>query len=231
MDEENCYTGFSRHHSRNITGSNLFVLFGINQNSRVDHTQIETSFPIYNDARFFRDLRCQYRHLRGIFRYRLSPFIFSHCSFMKYTRFYVNELAHVGPRLPVDPVYVYSPRRPGPHENPPISAHEFNRRFYLSLCNPCGRAEAVTRIPKRIQRFQTNLHVNGREDMWGLHVELRPSFLRILFWQITITVGGWALMAWWLVNHKEDLQGASVPITIILTAIAALWVPLWEKMK
>ena len=231
VDLEKHSTGSNGHHSRNNTDISLFVLFGINQNSRVDHAQIETKFSTDNDARFFCDLRCRYYHLRGIFRFWLSPFIFSHCSFVKYTRFYVNELAHTGPSLPVDPIYVYSPRPPGPHEDPPISAHEFNRRFYLDLCNPCGRAEAVVRIPKRIKRFQTNLHVDGREDMWGLHVEMRPSFLRILLWQIAITAGGWVLMAWWLVNHKQDLQGASVPVTIIMTAIAALWVPLWEKIN
>lgn len=150
---------------------------------------------------------------------------------MKYTRFFVNELAYVGSSLPLDSIYVYRPRPLGPHENPPISAHEFNRRFYLSLCNLCGRTEAVGRIPKRVKRFQTSLHVNGREDMWGLQVELRPSFFRILLWQIAITAGGWMLIVWWLVNHRNDLQGASVPVTLILTAMVTLWVPLSEKMK
>ena len=209
----------------------FFVLLGVKQTSRIEHTQLETLGSTYSDSRFFNDLRDQYRSLRGFYRYWLSPFVFSHCSFVKYTRFYVNELAHVGLNLPVDPAYVYAPRPPGPHEDPPISAHEFNRRFYTTLCNPCGRSEAVTRIPKRSQRFQTNLHVDGREDMWGLHVELCPSFFRVLLWQIAVTAGGWALMAWWLVHHKNDLQGASVPVTIIMTALMALYVPLWERMK
>ncbi|KAL9610215.1 MAG: hypothetical protein Q9167_005064 [Letrouitia subvulpina] len=227
-DSENNFPGSS---GRLTVQADLFILFGIIQNSKVDHTQIEIRSPNSNDAHFFNDLRCQYRHLRGFLRHWLSPFIFSHCCFVKYTRFFVNELAYVGSDLPVDPNYVYSPRPPGPHEDPPISAHEFNRRFYLSLCNPCGRTEAVERIPKRVKRFQTSLHINGREDMWGLQVELRPSFFRILLWQIAITAGGWMLMVWWLVNHKNDLQGASVPVTLILTAMVALWVPLWEKMK
>ena len=82
-----------------------------------------------------------------------------------------------------------------------------------------------------MKRFQTNLHVDGREDMWGLQVELRPSFLRVLLWQIAITAGGWVLMAWWLAHHEDDLQGASVPVTIILTAVVTLWMPLSAKMK
>ena len=208
----------------------LFVLLGVKQNSRIDHKELETSGLTYSDSSFFNDLREQYRCLRG-YRYWLSPFVFSHCSFVKYTRFYEGELAPRGLSLPVDEAYVYTPRPPGDHEDPPISAHEFNRRFYTTRCNPCGKAEAVTRIPKRKHRFQTHLHARGREDLWGLHVELCPSFFRLLLWQIAVTAGGWAMMAWWLVHHKNDLQGASVPITIIMTALMALYVPLWEKMK
>ncbi|KAG8525377.1 uncharacterized protein KY384_009021 [Bacidia gigantensis] len=210
----------------------LFVLFAIHQSSKIDHTQIETKIPkIHDDAMFFANLRTEYRLLRGLLRYWLSPFVFSHCSFVKYTRFYVNELAHIGPSLPTDSLYVYHPRPPGPHDDPPISSHEFNRRFYSTLCNPCGRGEALERIPKRMKRFQTHIHVDGREHMWGLQVELRPSFIRVLLWQIAITAAGWALLGWWLSRHRGDLQGAAVPITLILTALVALWVPLWERMK
>ncbi|KAL9630473.1 MAG: hypothetical protein Q9164_006397 [Protoblastenia rupestris] len=209
----------------------FYILFCINKRSQIQHTQIQTRKHINNDADFMTTLRSEYRRLRGLARYYLSPFIFSHCSFVKYTRFYVNELAHIGPSLPTDSSYVYSPRPPGPHDDPPISPHEFHRRFYSNHCNPCGRGEALDRIPKRLKPFQVNLHINGREDMWGLQVELRPSFLRILIWQIVITAGGWVFMAWWLSRGKADLQSAAVPITIILSALIALWVPLSEAMK
>ena len=215
---------------RSIQGI-VFLLLGINQTARIDHNQLELGLAVYNDAGLFREIRRQYRQLRGFLRYWLSPFIFSHCSFMKYTRFFTNELALIGEDLPVDPQYLYQPRPPGPHDDPPISAHEFRRRFYSESCNPCGRSEAIERIPKRTRRFQTHLHVDGREDMWGLQFELRPSFLRILLWQVVITAGGWALMVYWLMNHRNDLQGAGVPITLILSAMVALWVPLSDKMK
>ncbi|KAL9123905.1 MAG: hypothetical protein Q9217_006710, partial [Psora testacea] len=211
--------------------TDLYILFCINQSSHIQHTQIHAQKYLHDDAHFINMLRSEYRRLRGLIRYHLSPFIFSHCSFVKYTRFYVNELAHVGPSLPVDPTYVYHPRPPGPHQDPPISPHEFYRRFYSDHCNPCGRGEALERIPKRLNRFQISLHVDGREDMWGLHVELRPSFLRILIWQIAITAGGWIFMAWWLSKGTGDLQGAAVPVTIILSALVVLWVPLWEGLK
>ena len=67
--------------------------------------------------------------------------------------------------------------------------------------------------------------------MWGLHVELQPSFLVVLMWQVAITAGGWAFMGWWLSRHQGDLQNAAVPVTIIVTAMMALWAPIGKGMR
>lgn len=207
-----------------------FVLFCIYQRSQIHHAQIEAA-KCRNDEDFFAKLRHEYRCLRGFWRFWFSPMQFDHCEFVKFTRFYVNELARVGRDLPLDSIYQYSPRPPGPHEDPPISPHEFRRRFYTTLSNPCGRHEALERIPKRQKRFQVNLHVDGREDMWGLHVELRPCFLIIILWQVYISAAGWGFMGWWLSRHRGDLQNAAVPATLILTALMTLWLPLCKIMK
>jgi hypothetical protein len=207
-----------------------YILFCIYQRSQIWHAQIRTT-KCRTDEDFFDQLRQEYRRLRGFWRFWLSPLQFDHCEFVKFTRFYVNELAKVGRDLPIDLVYQYNPRPPGPRDDPPISPHEFRRRFYTHLANPCGRGEAMERIPKRQKRFQVNLHVDGREDMWGLHAELRPCFLIILTWQIIITAGGWAFMGWWLSRHNGDLQNAAVPITLIVSALLMLWVPISESMK
>ena len=66
--------------------------------------------------------------------------------------------------------------------------------------------------------------------MWGLHVELRPCLLVVLMWQIVITAGGWAFMGSWLSSHKGDLQNAAVPVTLIVTAVMALWAPMRKGM-
>ena len=59
--------------------------------------------------------------------------------------------------------------------------------------------------------------------MWGLHVELGPSFLAVMMWQVVITAGGWVFMGWWLLRHSGGFQDAAVPIKIILTAMLTLW--------
>lgn len=212
------------------TRKNQYVLFCLYQKSQIQHAQIEAA-KCRTDEDFFEDMRRAFRRLRGFWRFWFSPFQFDHCEFVKFTRFYVNELARVGRSLPLDFIYQYSPSPPGPHEDPPISPHEFRRRFYTNLINPCRRQEALERIPKRQKRFQVNLHVDGREDMWGLHVELRPCFLIIILWQMLITAAGWGFMGWWLSRHGGDIQSAAVPVTLIITAVMALWVPIHDSMK
>ncbi|KAK0516509.1 hypothetical protein JMJ35_001112 [Cladonia borealis] len=214
----------------NPNSKDLYVLFCVYQKSQILHSQILAT-KCQNDQVFFENLRLEFRRLRGFFRFWFSPLQFSHCDFVRFTRFYVNELAKVGLSLPNDLIYEYNPRPPGPHDDPPISPHEFRRRFHTPLGNPCGRSEALERIPKRQKRFQINLHVDGREDMWGLLVELQPCFLVVLVWQIAITGGGWAFMGWWLSKHHGDLQDAAMPITLIITALMALWVPIGKGMR
>ena len=206
--------------SANSEGStgDTYVLFCIYQRNLVRHAVIEAS-KYQNDEAFFEELRKAFRRLRGFWQYWLSPFQFDHCEFWKFTRFYVNELARAGKCLPLDPIYQYRPRPPGIHPDPPIQPDEFRRRFYTDLSNPCGRGEALERIPKRQTRFQINLHVDGYEDMWGLLVELRPSFLVALVWGLVITAGGWGFLGWWISGHKDDLQTAAVPVMLIMTIL------------
>lgn len=205
------------------TRKDLYILFCIYQTNQTAKCKI--------DEDFFEHLRQEYHRLQGFWRFWFLPLQFDHCAFVKFTRFYVNELAKVCRDLAVDLMYRYNPRPPGPHDDPPISPHEFRQRFYTHLANPCGRGEAMECIPKRQNRFQVNLHVDGREDMWGLHVELRPWLLIVLIWQVIITAGGWAFMGWWLSRHTGDLQTAAAPVILIISALLTLWLLISESMK
>lgn len=145
--------------------SELFILFCTFQGLQLRHSQIEVA-KCESDDIFFETLRLEYRRMRGFWRYWLDPQQFGHCEFVKFTRFYIGELATVGRDLPQSIHYEYRPKPPGPHDDPPITPHEFRTSFYR-LRNTCGRKDALTRIPKRVKRFQVNLHVDGIEHMWG----------------------------------------------------------------
>lgn len=209
--------------------SALYILFCAFRGIQLQHSQLEIA-KCRNDDIFFENLRLEYKRMRGFWRYWLDPRQFDHCEFVKFTRFYVGELARVGQDLPQSVLYQYQPRPPGPHDNPPITPHEFRVRFYR-LRNTCGSKEALDRIPKRAKSFQVNLHIGGVEHMWGLQAVLRTSFVMVAIWQVLITAGGWAFMGWWLSRHSGDLQNAVIPVTVIITAIMVLWLPLNEKFK
>ena len=91
----------------------LFVLLCTQSSwgSRLWHAQIELA-PSTSDDGFFNQLRTKYIQLRGI-RYWLDPLQYDHCEFVKYSKFYVDELARVGQDLPLDATYIYKPRPPG----------------------------------------------------------------------------------------------------------------------
>jgi hypothetical protein len=170
--------------------------------------------------------------MRGWFRYYFDPRQFDHCDFVKFTRFYVHELARICHELPHDSEYHYQPRPPAQHDDPPIVPHEFYRRFYyVKTCLPLPQNEALSRIPKRRKHFQVDLHVGGREDMWGLHAEVRPFFWMVAAWMLIILVGGFVFWGWWMSRHLGDWQNASVPFTAVLGCMMMLLLPLNERFK
>jgi hypothetical protein len=206
-----------------------FVLLCVPVGRRLAHTQIETANCIDDDS-FFKVFRKEYRRLRGLWRHWLHPRQFSYCHFSKFTRYYVDRLARIGNELPENPEYSFVPAPPDKPYEPPVPADEWYDRFY-HLVNTRGLVEVLPRLPKRKRRFQVNLHVSGREEMWGLHVEWRISMIMVLLWQIIITAGGWVFFVWWLRQHPGDWSNAAIPMTLTLGAMMLLWLPLSEKMK
>ena len=183
---------------------------------KLRHTQIEITDHT-DDDEFFHRVRQSYNTLRGPIRRWLSPHRFHCCSFVKYTRIWANELAKGPQDLPLDAAYHYIPR--------PISPHEWYCRFYY-LRSTHGLREALDRIPKRNRRFETALHVNGLEDMWGLHIEYHIACHVVIMWQVAISLGGWVFWIWWYNEHQGDWQNASSVVMAVLAATTVLWSPL-----
>jgi len=83
--------------------------------------------------------------------------------------------------------------------------------------------EALPLIPKRCKAFQVSTHVNGREDMWGLHVEYCYSVAGILVYCILLIGGPVAFWIWWLRCHPGDWQTATTLLMTVLTMLTAMW--------
>jgi hypothetical protein len=130
--------------------------------------------------------------------------------------------------------YHYEPKPMRPV--PPITAHEFSRRFHACYrprphlhswfhrCNrPCSSRNVLPLIPQRNAR----LEVCGeqREEFWGILARERRSFFRVAIYNgicilpCVIFFFMW-LFAW---GHTSDLQNASAPLIVTFTALAMFW--------
>lgn len=157
----------------------LFVLLCVYRGDHLRYTQIHvknsTDYSAFVDA-----VLHEYRGMVGKIRYWLHPRALSFCSFMKFTRDSSEHLSrHRAPELPFSDDYHYEnkPSKGDPYALP-ISEHEWYDHFYgkIKYLNRCRCA--LARIPKRDRRFMFSTHT-GREDMFGLFAERKPSFFRV----------------------------------------------------
>jgi hypothetical protein len=130
---------------------------------------------------------------------------------------------------------------------PPISAHEFRRRFYacyrrcsiskvvrLRFSHKCWRpcrysSEALDRIPKKNMRLEER--GSAREFFWGIHGVERISFFTVATYHLLILLPPLIFWFLWLFQWGNfgDLQNASVPFLSALGLISLFWFPLINK--
>ena len=196
----------------------------------------------YRDDRFFEQLRAAYASAKGKLRRIFGIWTYSHCKFFKFEKFDVEGIAPCGPGIPAPNNQDYQ-YRPKPVEKmPPITKHEFKRRFYAcyqhcfpaifnpfhQCWKPCQHSlGAVDRLPKRVRPLE--LGGDAREIFWGLYVVEHICFYRVAAFHTIVIMP--ALVFWflWLFywGHSGDLQNASVPFLCALGIISLFWYPLY----
>lgn len=135
--------------------------------------------------------------------------------------------------LPTDPEYVYEPRPPKA-TNPPISRHEF--AMHLNACEPpcrwsyfhecmplLGNSSAIGCTPKRRRIFATVSNNNTDVYAWGLEAKHVISAAYVVLYHLIMFAIPFGLWGWWIKGHPEDLQGASVPVTVVLGLLSVFW--------
>ena len=134
--------------------------------------------------------------------------------------------------LPTDNAYDYTPRSGDRSaKNPPISTHLFQALFYTcrspckwpSILHDCMEPpdgnEHLRRIPKRDRCFQTD----WTSPIWGLEGVFAVSFIHVFCYHCLMVAGPFIFFVWWLSIHPNDLQNATVPVTITLGALSLFW--------
>lgn len=218
--------------------------------------------PVHSlsDDAFFETLREYYEKIRGPLRTMLSIWQYSHCNFMRvryvairyrainaglitsqFERAEFEEHYPIIEELPPDEwpqsrAYEFYPRT-NKVVPPPITRHEFKRRFYG--CFKCGswhkcksakcqrrcrpKGTALERIPKRDRRLMED--GSDREIYWGILAVETHSFIRVLMYHVLFLLG--PLMFWglWLsvMKHSADLQNASLPLTVFVGFLSVFW--------
>jgi hypothetical protein len=141
--------------------------------------------------------------------------------------------------LPNSSEYEYSPRPPDVTvEHPGISRHEFE--IIVRLCiTPClftsfpilhdcisieeNATYIIGRLPKKKTEFQINVQEQRNECVWGIQARYVVSALRVVIIHVIILGVSFGVWIWWQRKHPDDLQGASVPLTVAGILVSTFW--------
>lgn len=150
-----------------------------------------------------------------------------------------NEVVHrpEGGQLPPDSRkdYAFAPR---PADVlPPISRHEFRKRFYQSIraksaSSPgktCCRTKcALQRIPKR--DIEVTESGDERDLFWGLLAIDEISFIFVMFYFFVLIAPTLSFWIYWMkTGHATDLQNASVPFFAAIGGLSLFWFLLMHR--
>ncbi|KAK6863813.1 hypothetical protein PG995_000341 [Apiospora arundinis] len=166
---------------------------------------------------------------RGKLRLWFSVWRLHYCEVVKFQRLALNHMARDYRDLPTHEDYKYRPKGQDA-KNPPISQHMFDVMFNSCdigcnrmLPHDCfqspGGVDQLERIPKRVRSFQRDTTV----EIWGLSTVHDVSFAYVSFYHCLMVLGPLVFYACWMKAFPQDLQNASVPISLVLGALSMFW--------
>jgi hypothetical protein len=132
-----------------------------------------------------------------------------------------------------DRTYVYLPK---PMDDiPPISEHEFYKRFYACKrpkvshwyhrCKKFSRhsREVLNLLPKRVGALEEG--GDKREIFWGIYAREIVSLRWILLYNVLCALPMFVFLFLWLfkLGQKGDLQNAATPLSMMLGFLSIFW--------
>lgn len=221
-------------------GDPLWVVFGIKYMHEFDDIEnIETS-SLLNDPSFFKELKTRYNKYHWFFQRWFSPFRFRHCNFVQFEIINVDQVYCSGEALPDDhghtTHYEYDPRPPRA-KNPLINQKLFS--ICLKACDPdCSwsllpsflhkcrplphNSHKWKRIPRKKSAFNISWSQPG-EVAFGIEADYALSFAILFIYHVVFIFSALGFWVYWLRNHPDDLQNASVPTFTVLGLLGAFW--------
>ncbi|WZH44940.1 uncharacterized protein QYS62_005968 [Fusarium acuminatum] len=128
--------------------------------------------------------------------------------------------------------YEYAPKPPQA-SIPSVHPHVFEAAFnscaegkcrYLFPFHDCYEFEETAYIQRIPKKKKTPLS-SGVNDIpiWGLEARYCISCIHVILYHLLILISPFALWGWWLSLHPDDIQSASVPMTVVLAMISMFW--------
>jgi hypothetical protein len=121
-----------------------------------------------------------------------------------------------------------------PIERPPISQAEFEDSLY-----PCGtpclywfwpwhecigpltQYRLYERTPKKKSLWDLKSDTEG--NAWGLESGYKISFVHVVAYHLVILAATFGFWGWWQARFPDDIQGAAVPLTVVLALLSIFW--------
>jgi hypothetical protein len=135
--------------------------------------------------------------------------------------------------LPLDFVeYQYEPKPPVAR-NPLINRHQAS--VFLHCDNPCRlrifhqcapeviNRKTIERVPKKLSEFKIKDMNAPESEAWGLKVQHEVCATFVVAYLLLIMIPPFAFWGWWQCTHPDDLQGASVPASVVLALLTLFW--------
>ncbi|KAF5605406.1 hypothetical protein FPCIR_422 [Fusarium pseudocircinatum] len=214
-----------------VTIDDLRILFGVPMGIKTLHViPIPVNQP---DSNVFPQLKAEYRRIRGRWRAWFSFWQLSHCNFVKFESITRNIVVACGQDLPKasDLDYDYAPKPPQA-SIPPVHPHVFEAAFNSctggkchnpSPFHDCYEFEETTYI-KRIPKKKTPLSPGTIDiPVWGLEARHCISCFHVIIYHLLILIPPFVLWGWWMSRHPDDIQSASVPMTVVLAMTSMFW--------
>ncbi|KAJ4296420.1 hypothetical protein N0V90_006465 [Kalmusia sp. IMI 367209] len=197
---------------------------------------------LVTDRSFQQKLKQRHHQLRGRLRLWFSYWRLSYWEFVKLQKTRPGRLVDRGIDLPLGGDYDYSPRPPKiTAQDPWISKHEFEE-IVNSCITPCWRGSLpnflgihdcacpeanavrlVDALPKRDSEFVIDGSNDQETYVWGIHARYVVSGLYVFLIHVGILIITFGFWIWWQKKHPDDLQGASVPVTVAGICVSTFW--------
>jgi hypothetical protein len=68
-----------------------------------------------------------------------------------------------------------------------------------------------------------NSSSDAEDYVWGIHARYVVSALYVFWIHMTILAVTLGIWIWWQRKHPDDIQGASVPLTVAGICISTFW--------